>query len=231
MLHFASRRALDIDGLGEKIVDQLVESGHARTPADLYRLNADLLAQLERMGEKSAHNLVAAINQSKQTTLARFVYALGIRNVGESTARDLAQHFGNLDALMQADAAVLQQVNDVGPVVAQSVVQFFAEAHNADVIRELRHLGVTWAEHAARAAPATGKLSGKVFVLTGTLPRLTREDAQARIEAAGGKVSGSVSRKTDFVVVGDEPGSKYTKAVELGIEILDESGLLKLLSE
>lgn len=231
MLHFASRRALDIDGLGEKIVDQLVESGHARTPADLYRLNADLLAQLERMGEKSAHNLVAAINQSKQTSLARFVYALGIRNVGESTARDLAQHFGNLDALMQADAAVLQQVSDVGPVVAQSVVQFFAEAHNADVIRELRHLGVTWPEHAARAAPAAGKLSGKVFVLTGTLPRLTREDAQARIEAAGGKVSGSVSRKTDFVVVGDEPGSKYTKAVELGIEILDESGLLKLLSE
>jgi DNA ligase (NAD+) len=234
LLHFASRRALDIDGLGEKIVDQLVEAGHVRTPADLYRLSVELLAQLERMGEKSARNLVAAIEHSKQTTLARFVYALGIRNVGETTAKDLAQHFGNLDALAHADIAMLQQISDVGPVVAQSVVQFFAEAHNRDVIREMRHLGVTWPERPAREAAVQaprGKLAGKVFVLTGTLPKLTREDAQARIEAAGGKVSGSVSRKTDFVVVGTDPGSKYTKAVELGIRILDEEALLQLLNE
>jgi DNA ligase (NAD+) len=231
ILHFASRRALDVDGLGEKIVDQLVEGGHVRTPADLYRLHADLLTQLERMGEKSARNLVAAIGQSKQTTLARFVYALGVRNVGESTAKDLAQHFGNLDALMQADLDALQQVSDVGPAVAESVAQFFAEAHNRDVIRELRHLGVSWTEHAARAVPALGKLHGKAFVLTGTLPTLTREEAQARIEAAGGRLSTSVSRKTDFVVAGAEPGSKYTKALELGITILDEDGLLKLLQE
>jgi DNA ligase (NAD+) len=230
ILHFASRRALDIDGLGEKIVDQLVEAEQVRTPADLYRLHASSLAQLERMGEKSARNLVAAIEQSQQTTLARFVYALGIRNVGETTAKDLAQHFGNLDALMQADSDALQQVSDVGPVVAQSVAQFFAEKHNRDVIRELRHLGVRWPEHAAQVRSA-GKLSGKTFVLTGTLPNLSREDAQARIESAGGKVSSGVSRKTDYVVVGADPGSKYTKALELNIPVLDEAGLIKLLSE
>jgi DNA ligase (NAD+) len=231
ILHFASRRALDVDGLGEKLVDQLVEADHVRTPADLYRLDVNLLAQLERMGEKSARNLAHAIGQSKTTTLARFVYALGIRNVGESTAKDLAQHFGNLDALMQADLDSLQEVNDVGPVVAQSIVNFFAEAHNREVIGELCSLGVNWPERAARARAVPGKLSGKVFVLTGTLPTLMREEAQARIERAGGKVAGSVSRKTDYVVVGDEPGSKYTKAMALGITILDEPGLIELLGE
>ena len=211
LLHFASRRALDIDGLGEKIVDQLVDGGLVRTPADLYRLTLEELAGLERMGEKSAQNLVDALARSKRTTLARFIYALGIRNVGEATARDLASHFGALEPLMDADEATLEGVPDVGPVVAASISGFFRERHNREVIRALRKAGVTWEEGAPRAA-ASGRAAGKTFVLTGTLPGMTREEATELILSQGGKVSGSVSKKTDYVVAGAEPGSKLAKA-------------------
>jgi len=228
--HFASRRALDIDGLGEKLVEQLVDQGIVNSPADLYRLGIVKLASLERMADKSATNLLAAIEASKHTTLARFIYALGIRNVGEQTAKDLARHFGNLDALIAADAAVLQHVPDVGPVVAQSIAQFFAEPHNRTVIEMLCASGVTWPEGAPPEAPQTSTIAGKTFVLTGTLPKLSREDAREKIEAQGGKVSGSVSKKTDYVVAGADPGSKYIKAQELGVKILDEAALLELLS-
>jgi DNA ligase (NAD+) len=229
LLHFASRHAMDIDGLGEKIVDQLVEHDLVETPADLYGLSADVLAGLERMGEKSGANLAAAIERSKQTTLARFILALGIRNVGETTARDLARHLATIEDLMKADEARLQQVPDVGPVVARSIVQFFAEPHNREVVRALLRHGV---RPAAEATPAraTGGLGGKTFVLTGTLPDLSREEASARIEAAGGKVSGSVSKKTDYVVAGTDPGSKLDKAMTLNIPVLDQSGLLELLA-
>jgi DNA ligase (NAD+) len=228
LLHFASRRAMDIDGLGEKIVDQLVDGGLVKTPADLYRLSAEDLAGLERMGEKSAANLVAAIDRSRRTTLARFIYALGIRNVGESTARDLARSFRDIEELMRADVERLQRVPDVGPVVAQSIAVFFAERHNREVIAHLLAAGVR-PEPAAGAAPAGGELAGKTFVLTGTLPTMTREEATAAIEAAGGKVSGNVSKKTDYVVAGADPGSKHDKAVALGVPVLDQAGLLELL--
>ena len=228
LLHFASRRAMDIEGLGEKLVDQLVDSGRVQSPADIYRLQADDLAGLERMGEKSAANLVKAIDASRQPGLARFVFALGIRNVGESTARDLAQAFGSIDALMGADLVRLQQVPDVGPVVAQSIADFFAEPHNLEIVQELLALGVV---PQAQAVPAAGRapLQGSTFVLTGTLPTMSRDEARAMIEAAGGKVAGSVSKKTDYVVAGADPGSKYDKAVALAIRILDEQGLLELL--
>ena len=233
LLHFASRRAMDIDGLGERLVDQLVEHGIVRTPADLYQLGPTTLVGLERMAEKSASNLLAAIEKSKGTTLARFIYALGIRNVGEATASDLARHFGRLDELLAASESELMQVADVGPVVAQCVLQFCAERHNCDVIEQLRAAGVLWTEHEGQArAPAApaGPLSGKVLVLTGSLPSLARDEARALIEAAGGKVSGSVSKKTDFVVAGDEPGSKLDKAHELGVTIIDEAKLRLLLN-
>jgi len=228
LLHFASRRALDIEGLGEKLVDQLVDQGLVKTPADLYRLDAGTLASLERMAEKSAANVVAAIGKSKTTSLARFIYALGIRNVGEATARDMARHFGKLEPLMRAGDEELQQVPDVGPVVARSIARFFAEPHNREVVAQLRSLGVTWPESAVIRA-ARQPLAGKTFVLTGTLPHLARDEAKERIEAVGGKVAGSVSKKTDYVIAGAEPGSKYDKALELGIAVLDEQGLLELL--
>jgi DNA ligase (NAD+) len=228
LLHFASRRALDIDGLGEKIVDQLVDGALVRTPADLFRLEAPALAALERMGDKAAANLVTAIETCKHTTLARFIYALGIRNVGESTARDLAAHFRDLDAVMNADGQRLQQVSDVGPVVAESVAAFFAEQHNRDVVAELMTAGITFAPIAEPETPAPGVV-GKTFVLTGAMPTLTRDEAKARIEAKGGKVSGSVSKKTHYVVAGEDAGSKLVKAQELGVAILDEPGLLVLL--
>ena len=228
LLHFASRRALDIEGLGEKLVEQLVDSGRVKSPADIYRLQADDLAGLERMGEKSAANLVQAIAASRQPSLARFIYALGIRNVGESTARDLAQAFGDIDALMQADVERLQQVPDVGPAVAQSIADFFVEPHNRLILRELLALGVKPQGQPVRAA-AAAPLRGKTFVLTGTLPSMSRDEARAMIEAAGGKVAGSVSKKTDYVVAGAEPGSKYDKAVSLSIQVLDEPGLIELL--
>ncbi|MHB1173981.1 MAG: NAD-dependent DNA ligase LigA [Sulfuriferula sp.] len=228
--HFASRRAMDIDGLGEKLVDQLVDMGMVNSPADLYRLGMVKLANLERMADKSAANLLAAIEASKHTTLARFIYALGIRNVGEQTARDLARYFGNLDALIGADEAVLQQIPDVGPVVAQSVAQFFVEPHNRTVIDMLRASGVVWPEGEPGMPTQTSAIAGKTFVLTGTLPNLSRDDAKEKIASQGGKVSGSVSKKTDYVVAGVDPGGKYIKAQELGVKILDEDELLELLS-
>jgi DNA ligase (NAD+) len=230
LLHFASRRAMDIEGVGEKLVDQLVDRELVRDPSDLYRLDAPQLAALDRMGDRSAANVAAAIEASKRTTLARFVYALGIRNVGEATAKDLAGHFGSLDALMAAGGEVLEQVPDVGPVVAASIAGFFSEPHNRAVVMSLRELGVTWPTPAAVPAGAAGA-RGKRFVLTGTLPHLTREDASARIEAAGGQVMGSVSKNTDYVVAGDSPGTKYEKARQLGIPLLDEDALLALLGE
>ncbi len=230
LLHFASRRAMDIEGLGERLVDQLVDLDLVRTPADLYTLNEQRLAGLERMAEKSAANITAAISKSRNTTLARLIYSLGIRNVGESTARDLAAHFGTLEALSQAGLESLQQVSDVGPVIAESVAQFFAEPHNREVIDGLQSAGVHYEPIAPRPV-ATGAAVGRIFVLTGTLPLLTRDDAKARIEAAGGRVTGSVSKKTDFVVAGAEAGSKLEKALALGLTILDEQGLLDLLEK
>jgi DNA ligase (NAD+) len=229
LLHFASRRALDIEGLGDKLVDQLVDAELVQTPADIYKLEVDDLAALERMAEKSAANVVAAIEGSKATTLARFIYALGIRHVGETTAKDLARHFGGIDALMAADEKALLEVHDVGPVLAESIARFFGERHNRDVIAALRKAGVHWPETAPQRASA-GPLAGLTFVLTGTLPELTREDAKARIEEQGGKVAGSVSKKTSYVVAGADSGSKLSKAVELDIPVLDEAGLLKLIA-
>ncbi|HZP91425.1 MAG TPA: NAD-dependent DNA ligase LigA [Burkholderiales bacterium] len=228
LLHFASRRAMDIEGLGEKLVDQLVDEGLVKTPADLYRLDLRTLAGLERMAEKSASNVLEAIEKSKDTTLSRFIYALGIRNVGEATARDLARHFGKLEAMLDADEEALQQVPDVGPVVAVSIANFFREPHNRQVIRRLREAGVAWKEERPRAGRGA-PLAGRTFVLTGTLPHLTRDEAKQRIEAAGGRVTGSVSKKTDYVVVGADPGGKLEKARDAGVAVLDEEGLLELL--
>jgi DNA ligase (NAD+) len=230
ILHFASRRAMDIEGMGDKLVDQLVDKELIHTPADLYKLGMNTLANLDRMAEKSASNTLAAIEASKKTTLARFIFALGIRNVGEATAKDLARHFGSLEALMAVEEGALQQVPDVGPVVAQSIAQFFAEPHNREVIAQLIAAGVHW-EEGAGSPISTSPISGKTFVLTGTLPSLTRDEAKERIEALGGKVSGSVSKKTDYVVAGAEAGSKLVKAQELGVTILDEAGLMELLEE
>jgi DNA ligase (NAD+) len=228
LLHFASRRAMDIEGLGEKLVDQLVDSAIVKTPADLYKLGVLALANLERKAEKSAANLLAAIEKSRATTLARFIFALGIRNVGEATAKDLARHFGAIDALMTANADQLQQVPDVGPIVAASIVRFFAEAHNVEVVEQLRAAGVHWAAGVAHSA-ASSPIAGKTFVLTGSLPTLTRDTAKDMIEALGGKVAGSVSKKTDFVVAGAEAGSKLEKAQSLGLAILDETQFRELL--
>ncbi len=227
LLHFASRRAMDIEGLGERLADQLVDESIVRTPADLYKLDVAALAGLERMAEKSARNILGALEKSKHTTLARFIYALGIRNVGEATARDLADNFGKLDALMAATEEDLQLVPDVGPVVAASVSDFFAEKHNREVIKQLLAAGLHWTEGKGRRAE--GLLAGKAFVLTGTLPNMTRDEAKELIETAGGKVSGSISKKTDYVVAGNDAGSKLDQARELGIAIIDEGGLQKLI--
>jgi DNA ligase (NAD+) len=226
--HFASRHAMDIEGLGEKLIDQLVESGRIETAADLYRLRVDDLAELERMAEKSAANVVGAIARSRDTTLERFIYALGIRHVGEATARDLAAHFGALDPLLDADEGALVQVRDVGPVLAESIRDFFAEPHNRAVIAALRAAGVHWKEGAPRR-PAEGLLTGRTFVLTGTLPTLSRDDAKALLEAAGATVAGSVSKKTDYVVAGAEAGSKLAKAEALGVKVIDEAAMRALL--
>jgi DNA ligase (NAD+) len=226
--HFASRKALDIEGLGEKLADLLVEADLVKSLDDIYKLDVVTLAGLERMAQKSAQNVVDALNKSKSTTLARFIYGLGIRNVGESTAKDLSAHFGALEAIIHAPFEALLQVNDVGPIVAESVLQFFAEPHNSQVIASMQQLGVHWPENAGKQV-VEGVLKDKIFVLTGTLPNLSRDAAQALIEAAGGKVSGSVSKKTDYVVAGAEAGSKLDKAQELGVTILDEAGLMALL--
>ncbi len=230
ILHFAQRRALDIEGLGDRIVDQLVDAGVINTLPDLYELGVASLAPLERMADKSAGNLVAAIDKSKQTTLARFLYALGIRHVGETTAKDLARHFGALDRLMNATIDQLLEAPDVGPVVAQSIRTFCEQPHNREVVDRLRAAGITWAEHDGEADTTPKPLAGKTFVLTGSLPTLERDDAKALIEAAGGKVSGSVSKKTHYVVAGEAAGSKLDKARELGVEVIDEAALRALLS-
>jgi DNA ligase (NAD+) len=228
--HFAQRRAIDIDGLGDKIIDQLVDEKLVRTPADLFNLGFATLAGLERFAEKSAQNLLDSLEAAKQTTLARFVYALGIRHVGESTAKEYARFFGSLDPLMRASLEQLLEVPDVGPVVAEATHNFFAEDHNRTVIEQLRAPGrLTWAEGPPAPRAAVGVLAGKTVVLTGTLPTLSRDDAKEMLEAAGAKVSGSVSKKTDYVVAGAEAGSKLAKAEELGIAILDEDGMRKLL--
>jgi DNA ligase (NAD+) len=226
--HFASRRAMHIEGLGEKLADQLIEKNLVHTLADIYKLNVMTLANLDRMAQKSAENVVEALNHSKRTTLSRFIYSLGIRNVGEATAKDLATHFGSLQALLDASYETLLEVNDVGPIVAESILQFFSEPHNREVIKSMQDLGVQWPETGKQAA--TGMLLGKTLVLTGMLPNLSRDAAQALIEAAGGKVSSSVSKKTDYVVAGAEAGSKLDKARELGVAILNEAGLQALLN-
>ena len=230
LLHFASRRAMDIEGLGDKLVDQLVDGELVRTPADIYRLGFAHLAALERMADKSAANVLAAIGKSKATTMPRFIFALGIRHVGEATARDLARHFGRFDALQDATEAELLDVPDVGPVLAESIARFFAEPHNREVIAQLRAAGVRWPEGEPQRAPA-GSLQGLTLVLTGTLPALSRDDAKALVESLGGKVAGSVSKKTDYVVAGADAGSKLVKAQELGIPVLDEAGLHKLIAQ
>jgi DNA ligase (NAD+) len=228
ILHFAQRRAVEVDGLGDKLVDQMVDAGIIHTLPDLYRLGFTALANLERMAEKSAQNILDALQKSKQTTLPRFLFGLGIRHVGEATAKELARHFGNLDAIMAATPEQLLSVADVGPIVANSLRTFFDQAHNREVVEQLRACGVTWAE--GEPAPvAVQPLSGKTFVITGTLPSLGREEAKALIEAAGGKVAGSVSKKTSFVVAGSEAGSKLDKALALGVVVLDESALKEML--
>ena len=226
LLHFASRRAMNIEGLGERLVDQLVGKNIVHTPADLYRLSAAQFEELERMGEKSAANLVAELERSRNTTLERLIYALGIRNVGESTARDLARHFGDLEPLARASEEELLQVMDIGPVVARSIRQFFEEAHNRQVIHDLVARGVRW-EKAAPAPKPAGPV--KSFVLTGTLAGMTREEARAAIEARGHKVAASVSKKTDFVVAGEDAGSKLDKARALGVAILGEKEFIEML--
>jgi DNA ligase (NAD+) len=232
ILHFAQRRALDIEGLGDKLVDQLVDAGVVRTLPDLYKLGLTSLNALERMGDKSAQNLLAGLDKSKRTTLARFLYGLGIRHVGETTAKDLARHFGGLDRLMDASVEQLLEVHDVGPIVAQSLRTFFDQPHNREVAEQLRAAGVSWDESDGAPASAPPKpLAGKVFVLTGTLPTLSRDRAKELIEAAGAKVTGSVSKKTDWVVAGAEAGSKLDKAHELGVSVLGEAELLALLAE
>ena len=231
ILHFAGRRAMDIEGLGDKLVDQLVDGGLIRTLPELYKLGVAKLAALERMADKSAANLVAGLEASKRTTLARFLYALGIRQVGEATAKDLAKHFGALDRVMDAREEELLEVRDVGPIVAHSIRTFFEQPHNREVVEQLRACGITWDEHDGATAAAPLPLAAKVFVLTGTLPTLSRDAAKELIEAAGAKVAGSVSKKTDFVVAGVEAGSKLEKARALGVVVIDEAQLLALLRE
>jgi DNA ligase (NAD+) len=231
LLHFAHRKAMDIEGLGDKLVDQLVDGGLVQTLPDLYRLPLPALASLERMGEKSATNLLQAIEASRQCTLPRFLLGLGIRHVGETTAKDLARHFGNLDALMNASVEDLQQVPDVGPVVALSLHTFFQQPHNREVMAGLQQAGLQWAHTPPQPNPTGSAVAGKTLVLTGTLPTLSRDEAKALIEQAGGKVSGSVSAKTHWVVAGTDAGSKLEKAQALGLAVLDEAGLLKLLAQ
>jgi DNA ligase (NAD+) len=229
ILHFAARRAVDVDGLGDKLVEQLVDANLIRTLPDLYRLGFTTLSGLDRMAEKSAANLVAALEASKKTTLPRFLFGLGIRHVGESTAKDLAKHFGKLDAIMDASEEQLLEVNDVGPVVAQSLRTFFDQPHNREVVEQLRACGLTW-EEGEPAARAPKPLAGLTFVITGTLPTLSRDEAKEKLESAGAKVAGSVSKKTSYLVAGEEAGSKLDKAREIGVEVIDEARMLEFLA-
>ena len=232
ILHYAHRRAVEIEGLGDKLVEQLVDANVIRTLPDLYKLGLTALASLDRMADKSASNLIDALEKSKQTTLPRFLFGLGIRHVGEATAKALARHFGALDAVMDATEEQLTEVADVGPIVAKSLRTFFEQPHNREVVAQLRACGVRWEEsEAGRPAAAPPRpLAGKTFVITGTLPSLSRDEAKDKVEAAGGKVAGSVSKKTDFVVAGAEAGSKLLKAQELGVVVIDEAALLALLA-
>lgn len=227
--HFVSRKAMDIEGLGAKLIEQLVAADRIHTPADIYSLRNDELAAMERMGEKSAENLVDSIEKSKSTTLARFLYALGIREVGEATALALASYFGSLENIMAASEEQLLEVPDVGPVVASRIRAFFDESHNLDVIERLRDSGIRWTDAEPQKIAAEGPLVGKTFVLTGTLSKMTRDQAKAEIQQRGGKVTGSVSKKTDFVVFGEKPGSKLAKASNLGVETLDEAQFQELI--
>jgi len=229
ILHYAHRRAVEVEGLGDKLVEQLVDANIIRTLPDLYKLGLTALAGLDRMAEKSANNLLEALEKSKQTTLPRFLFGLGIRHVGEATAKELARHFGKLDAIMDATEEQLLEVSDIGPIVAQSIRTFFEQPHNREVVEQLRACGVTW-EEGEPAARAPQPLSGKTFVITGTLPTLSRDEAKDKVEAAGGKVAGSVSKKTDFVVAGEEAGSKLAKALTLGVPVIDEAALLAMLA-
>jgi DNA ligase (NAD+) len=230
ILHFAQKRAVEVDGLGEKLVDQMVEAGIVHTLPDLYKLGLTALSQLDRMADKSAQNILTALQNSKHTTLPRFLYGLGIRHVGEATAKALAKHFGKLDSIMDASLERLTQVADVGPIVALSLRTFFDQAHNREVVEQLRACGITWTE--GEPSPmAMLALTGKTFVITGTLTTLGREELKEMLEAAGGKVAGSVSKKTHYLVAGNDAGSKLDKARELEVEILDEAGVLALLNK
>jgi DNA ligase (NAD+) len=231
LLHLAGRGALDVDGLGEKLVEQLVEGDLVSRPSDVFALEAEALAALDRMGRKSAENLTAALRRARETTLPRFLIALGIRDVGERVAELLADHFGDLESIMSASSEELEAVEGVGPTIAESVSRFFADADNRAEVARLRELGVRFQAVTPVRADRAGKLSGKTFVLTGTLRGLTRDEARRRIEAVGGKVTSSVSKKTSYLVAGKEPGSKLRKARELGVEILDGVGLEKLLGD
>ena len=228
--HIASRGALDVDGLGEKLIEQLVERGAVRRLSDVFQLGAAALEGLDRMGEKSARNLVAALDKAKRTTLARFLVALGIRHVGETVAELLARHFGDLDALLEAGAPEIEAVPGIGPIIAESVAAFFADPRNRAEVKELRELGVSWEKTAPAPPRGEGPLAGKIFVLTGTLEGMTRGEAKQRIEALGGKVTGTVSKKTSYVVAGAEPGSKLTTARELGVAVLDQAEFEALLA-
>jgi DNA ligase (NAD+) len=228
--HFASRRAMDIEGLGDKLVEQLVDAGLVDHVDDLYHLTAEQLAGLDRMGAKSAQNLVEALEKSKHAQFARFIFALGIREVGEATARALAGHFGSLDALMEADEETLMEVPDVGPVVAHHVATFFQQPHNREVIQALREAGVRWDE-SAPAKAGDRPLAGNTYVLTGALNSMTREEAGERLMALGAKVTGSVSKKTTAVIAGEAAGSKLAKAEKLGVPVMDEAAFLKLIGE
>jgi len=228
--HFVSRRALDIDGLGAKLIEQLVGEDRLSDPSDLFELSKEELSNRERMGDKSAENLVRAIDASRSTTLARFLYALGIREVGEATAASLASYFGSLPAIERASAEDLTKVPDVGPIVAQRVRSFFEEQHNLDVIERLQESGVRWSDTRPSTVAEDGPLSGKTFVITGTLPTMTRDEAKARIQKEGGKVTGSVSSKTDFLVAGEKAGSKLAKAQKLEVKVIDEAALIELIA-
>jgi DNA ligase (NAD+) len=229
--HFVSRKAMDIDGVGERLLEILIEKEWVITPADLYRLTADSLEGLDRMGVKSAQNVIHAITTSKQTTFARFLYALGIRDVGEATARTLAATFGSLDRLIQASHEDLMEVDDVGPVVASHIRSFFEIDRHRSVIQELIDLGIQWPDGAVSALQNGPDLSGQTWVLTGTLESMTRDEASEQLRALGAKVSGSVSAKTNVLVAGPGAGSKLTKAESLGVDIIDEAALIALLSE
>ncbi|MCK5432039.1 MAG: NAD-dependent DNA ligase LigA [Gammaproteobacteria bacterium] len=227
IIHFASRRAMNIDGLGDKLIEQLVEKGLIKNVADLYGLTQEQLAELERMAEKSASNIIEALKKSKETTLDRFIYALGIREVGDATARTLANHFGNLSAIRSATQEALEGVADIGPIMAKHIVTFFLQNHNQEVINDLLTAGVHWQDVEIKTEQP---LQGKTFVITGTLESMKRDEAKQRLLELGAKVSGSVSKKTDYVIAGSEPGSKAEKARQLGVEILDEAGFLSLIS-